>query len=136
MRKRLEVLLPAKLAEALERAVQLGFYGSKTEAVLESLRIRLNTLGLLQGSNPRSLDKELQPVLITYLDHTLGKNVNLSRLKTCLRAAVGWIAKEQPTSLTLVFDRPLHMKPSRLNQADTALCLDKRLILKVRRLKP
>ena len=135
-RRRLEIAVPAKIHEALERAVQLGLYGSKTELILEALRLRLHTLGLLAGSNPASLDKELQPVLVTYLDHTLGKNVDPASLKPCLRAAVGWIAREEATSLTLIFDRPLHTRPTRLDLADTALSLDKRLILQVRRLKP
>ena len=138
MKRRLEVLVPAGLYRALEKAVKLGLYSSKTEAVLEALRNRLHSLGLLTGSNPagRPLAEELQPVYILYRDHVLAKAARLEALKPVLRACVGWIAREEPDHIVVVSDRPLNIRPSRLDIADTALSLDKRLILQIRRLKP
>ena len=138
MKRRLEVLVPAGLYKALVKAVKLGLYSSKTEAVLEALRNRLHSLGLLTSSNPagRPLAEELQPVYILYRDHALAKAARLESLKPVLRVCVGWIAREEPDHIVVVSDRPLNKPPSRQDVVDTGLLLLKSEIIQVRRLKP
>jgi hypothetical protein len=50
-------------------------------------------------------------VLIRYRDHILFRNLDPSGLKPQLRETVGWLAKETPEAVLILWDRGLERLP-------------------------
>ena len=70
-------------------------------------------------------------VYILYLDHVLFLNANQSLLGSSLREAIGWIASEAETELTLCIDRAYKAPPFGNQTRDSGLVIVKSTIQKI-----
>jgi len=75
-------------------------------------------------------------VLVRYHDHVLFRNVNPDGLKPALRETVGWLVKEDPDAVLILWDRSVERLPHERSEAVTSgLVILRADIVEMRRLK-
>jgi hypothetical protein len=75
-------------------------------------------------------------VVIRYLDHVLFRNTDVSCIRPQLRETVGWLARETPEAVLILWDRSLEKLPhERAEDSASGLVILRDEIVEMRRLE-
>jgi len=126
-------------ADRIERQIGVHMKSGKAKNQGTGAVKRANQTMIQDNTSKKGNPKHGSLIEVTYLDHLCFHRLNPQSLYLCKRRAVGWLIKENPHCLFLVYDRPVFTEPDKTSnfkeiEQPCGLVLLKICILKIKKL--